>query len=173
VSLVPWSICVLGTPVSPAKIAEPIEMPFGDRLVWSKGTWVVREEKRSDSVSDPFGLPQQGDLAIPKLHVCRSCHFPGQRVDQFHPENSLLTGVWYVLLFIYLLCWNISTLCKVASQRSCYCWQQILCIEPYASGLNIWHEATVTRNWSRLWQHFSVLNEIVIIWKIILNIIYP
>ena len=53
----------------------------------------MREEKRLDSVSDPFGLPQQGDLAIPKLHVCRTCHFPGQRVDQFHPENSLLTGV--------------------------------------------------------------------------------
>jgi len=31
-------LCVLGLPVSPAKTGEPIEIPFGDRLLWAYET---------------------------------------------------------------------------------------------------------------------------------------
>ena len=34
-SHVPWFVCVLGTPESPAKTDEPIEIPFWGRFVWA------------------------------------------------------------------------------------------------------------------------------------------
>jgi len=35
---VAWSVCRSVTLVSPTKTAEPIEMPFGLRTGWAKGT---------------------------------------------------------------------------------------------------------------------------------------
>ena len=46
-------VCLLGTPVSSEKTVEPIEMPFGSRLVWANkepyirwgiigATWLIR-----------------------------------------------------------------------------------------------------------------------------------